>query len=321
MPIATFFEDTGAVLKRIKPAATAGGYLLMCLAGAIGLAFLAYTKPLKRTRPRPIIGNDYPLFRRLQLRLALFVSELTAYRIVASLIVIMLVVSILFCLSLGAITGLIAASIITLCVVGLSKYQGAGLAIAGSTVVLTLALVGWLGLGGEVAKQFESFNDKDALFSEGRFELWGDSLSSFAEFPVLGYGLNAYRDVFRGYRSSPETTLNEYAENQFVQTLVESGIVGFGLLLMALVLMVVAIRFLLQKGSSRKTAAAATIGIFALSSQIVAGSFDFGLYIPANMILMAAICGFVAGQANGLTAQRKDSYRCGGSSFSGTSFL
>jgi len=277
----------------------AGGYLLMCLAGAIGLAFLAFTKNTQAARPRPLIGSDYPIVERLRLRTSLFLSELNASRILSATLVIGITVSILFCLSRGAITGLIVGSLVTLVVVGVSKYQKAGAAIAGIAVLFTLVLVGWLRLGERLAAEFDSFNDKEQLMAESRFELWQESLRSFSQYPILGYGLNAYRHAFRSIRDIPEYALNEYAENQYVQTLAEAGLVGILLLVGAIGLLICGCRYLLVHCSSRKTAAAAAIGVFALASQLVAASFDFGLYMPANMLLMAFLAGFVGGQVNG----------------------
>ena len=41
----------------------------------------------------------------------------------------------------------------------------------------------------------------------------------------------------------------------------------------------------------------ALVGLFALSTQAIHACFDFGLYLPANMVLFALLCGAIASRA------------------------
>jgi hypothetical protein len=51
--------------------------------------------------------------------------------------------------------------------------------------------------------------------------------------------------------------------------------------------------------------AAGVTGVFVLGSQAFASFFDFGLYIPANMLAAAAVMGVVSYQAHSLPKRRK----------------
>ncbi|HMO12624.1 MAG TPA: O-antigen ligase family protein [Pirellulaceae bacterium] len=274
----------------------AGGYLLLCLAAALGFASLAFTEHHRYDRPRPLIGNDYTFARRLQLKLLLFLNELTIWKVVSVLLAGCIYIGVLLTLSRGAVIALLIASVLTMWIVGLAKFPKATLAFSCLTICLVAILVGWLGAWDQLSNRFASFNDIDNLSNEARLDIWADAMQVARDYPVFGCGLNTFKDVFRSYRGTAETHYFEYAENAYVQTLVEAGVIGLGLLLAAIVFMSISVQQILTRGNSRKTGAVATIGTFALISQIAAGTFDFGLYIPAVMVLMAVVCGFVTGQ-------------------------
>lgn len=75
----------------------------------------------------------------------------------------------------------------------------------------------------------------------GRTELWADGFDAFLEHPILGVGSNAYRSV---------TRVGKVAHNSFISVLVETGIVGFVLLM--IMLTIAAGRSLLQPKWDRR---------------------------------------------------------------------
>ena len=97
----------------------------------------------------------------------------------------------------------------------------------------------------------------------------------------------------------------QYAESVFFQTLVELGWPGFALLLLALGLMLYMSLFLLYRGVSASTVALGTAGVFTTISVSVSSLFDFGLYMPASMLLMSVFCGFIAFHAQSLSTRLK----------------
>ncbi len=117
------------------------------------------------------------------------------------------------------------------------------------------------------------------------------------EFPVAGSGLGTYPFVYERYqqRFLPDT-VHRHAENQFIQAVVEGGLIALVALLAVIGLTALAIVRLYRTGGPVNTALAIA-GTFGLSSQVVGGLFDFGLYIPSNTILMSALCGIVVGRA------------------------
>ena len=83
----------------------------------------------------------------------------------------------------------------------------------------------------------------------------------------------------------------------------KKGISIFGLLSQSVLIGLVgaAARRLLRDDPDTRSFAFGIAALFALSGQAIHGFFDFGLYIPANVLLFALLCGAVSGRAAALT--------------------
>ena len=126
---------------------------------------------------------------------------------------------------------------------------------------------------------------------------WADGWRAAEDLLPAGSGLGTYRYIYRAYQQQPYDVWYYHAENQYLQALVEAGLPGLGLLLAVLGLVALACWRLLQHAPDAATYALGVAGTFALSSQAIHAVFDFGLYLPANMLLLALICGAVCGRA------------------------
>ncbi len=156
--------------------------------------------------------------------------------------------------------------------------------------------MGWAGQTEFVKARFDLLLNESQL-QYGRVPNWRDSLQAVPQFWTTGTGLGTYRFVYERYQQRFLGDIAHFhAENQYVQTLVEGGLLALVLLLLAIGLTALAIERLYRAAGAVNTALA-VMGTFGLTSQIVGGMFDFGLYIPSNMLLMAAICGIVVGRA------------------------
>ena len=177
--------------------------------------------------------------------------------------------------------------------------KGGNRGYAVGLVVMLLAgsgLMSWAGQTDFVRARFALMFDTDQLES-GRLPNWRESLQTVPQFRMAGTGLGTYRFVYERFQNRFLRGIAHFhAENQFVQSLVEGGLIALLLLLLAIVLTGLAILRLYQAGGMVNTVLA-TVGTFALVSQFVGSMFDFGLYVPANMMLMAALSGIVIGRA------------------------
>jgi len=205
----------------------------------------------------------------------------------------------IFCsLSRGGTIAMLGAAIITLLAAALAgRWRLAWLApmfIAGLAACL---LVGYVGKGDSVKQRLATLLDESTLQGDGRLVNWADGKLAAQDLLPAGSGLGTYRYVYRLYQQQPNSAWFYHAENQYLQTLVEAGLAGLALLLAALGLVALACWRLLRHAPDPTTYALGVAGTFAVSSQAISAAFDFGLYLPANMLLLAAICGAVCGRA------------------------
>jgi O-antigen ligase len=115
--------------------------------------------------------------------------------------------------------------------------------------------------------------------------------------PVLGVGLGNFETAYPGYQSFPSDLWIDYAHDDYVEAIAETGVVGAVLIFSALVLFRrLAFRdcgqWLRSGGSWIRLGAA--LGCCGL---LVHSLFDFNLHIPANAAWFAVLAG-IATTAN-----------------------
>lgn len=279
------------------------GYLLLCLACALGLCALVMSER-KTSGPVQMVSKEMPFWRQFNFHLLFFIAELTATKIAVLISVVLIASGVVGSLSRGGVTSLFIGSMITLGMYGIArrpKYSGF---ILLPLIGFVFALTAWLNLSGDLMKRVEH-TDLANFSTEERLKTWTDTWPAVEQMGWFGSGLGSYGSVHRLYRSENETKLFEYAENQFFQGLVEAGWPGLVLFCLAWWLLYHYSSLCLSKGSSPTTIAVGVTGIFLVTSQLPASIVDFGLYMPANAILLATLTGFIAYHAHSLTGRLK----------------
>lgn len=120
-----------------------------------------------------------------------------------------------------------------------------------------------------------------------RLDTWRDSLRLAATSPLLGHGLGAFHDAYPRFKRGHESVRVEHAENDYLETLAETGIVGLGLALAALFLLFRAVVGQAAGERSAVVLGASRGGLAALTALAVHSGFDFDLRIPSNAALAA----------------------------------
>ena len=213
----------------------------------------------------------------------------------------LLVTGITGSLSRSAVIAMCIASVATLTLsAAVDRRRLFVLMCGGGMVTLLLLLVA--GQAGRVATRLSSLLDWSTVAADSRFAHWPDGWRAGEVFGVFGSGLGTYRFVYPLWETKLSEEWFHHAENQFLETFVETGVVGTGLLLLCIVLFARACWQLLQSREPWNRCLG-TIGGFLLISQVAHGMSDFSLYLPANAITMAVVCGLVAGTAQRLGRQ------------------
>lgn len=135
-----------------------------------------------------------------------------------------------------------------------------------------------------------------AIESDIRWGNWKSALKTSVAYPWFGSGLGTYSLAnYTNDEMTREGKLFYFAENTFVQTLLEMGRIGLILLLATYLFLVLMIARGLRGRHSVATTAFASSGIAVLVGQLQSSLTDFGIYLPANLFLFSMLCGiFVA---------------------------
>jgi len=146
-------------------------------------------------------------------------------------------------------------------------------------VVVALAAVGAAAMGiGDIVEGFRSRGIKAS-----RIELWQDMVRLFPRFPLFGVGFNSFGLAYRSYQSVWRYYFVGEAHNEYLQVLLELGIVG-SLLVAAL------LALLFTRALAASTRAPLEAGIFAsLLGLAVHNLVDFNWQIPASAATYTAL--------------------------------
>jgi O-antigen ligase len=156
----------------------------------------------------------------------------------------------------------------------------------GATALAVALLAGlgaaWIGLGG-LLSAFESRGIRAS-----RLELWRDMLPMVPRFPVFGVGWNAFATAYPWYRTLPGPDWIGEAHNEYLQALLDGGVVGAGL---ALGLLAVALRGALAQARASPLG----LGLLGALVGVALNAFaDFSWQIPANAATWTALAALAA---------------------------
>jgi tetratricopeptide (TPR) repeat protein/O-antigen ligase len=144
--------------------------------------------------------------------------------------VVLMALALVFTLSRGGILSLLAALGALLAVQGARGQARRSLVLVGVLLAVTLGYGAWIGLGPLLARLAHGEH-------ASRVVQFLTTLPMVKAFPVLGTGLGAYRDIYPRYQPPellPGTLSFDFAHNDLLELLVETGPVGALLFVWAL---------------------------------------------------------------------------------------
>ncbi len=287
----------------------AAGYLVLCFAAALGLLVWEFLTVRRGGRPYLIVSREIPIWRRAAQSVSGFLAQLNRGRMVSLALVLLVGLGVFASLSRGGVVAFFVALLITAVAFGFRRHSAdAAFGITALAVLAILGLALWLGIGESLTRRFAMLQTGSAATDQLRFRNWVETWPAVGDFGPLGCGLDSYHAVHRLYRQDAESSYFQYAENIFFQTLVEMGWFGLALLLAAVGLSVWSSIFVSNRGNSPRTVALGAMSIFAIAGTSVASCFDFGLYLPANSLLLACLTGVAAYHGHALAQRLKERY-------------
>ena len=168
----------------------------------------------------------------------------------------------------------------------------------GPITAVALAMIAgviWIGAAG-IVEHFGDALDEQVSFGTpdvGRTTIWRDTVNMIRHHPVLGVGLGAYETIYPAYQTMSASLRVDYAHNDYLQILADTGIVGGAIAGCFIVVILLA----MYRGVRSRDplcagmALAAGTGIVAVLIQSLS---DTDLQIPSNALLFLVLCAVVA---------------------------
>lgn len=275
----------------------AAGYLNLTLAAALG--FLLWTTYRESTDG----GFQYDMLRdgmprgfseRIQGWLW-HTGRVSTIQLFAGLCVVFIMAAVIASASRGGILSLAFAAVVVFATMVIRGVRKSTVLLTGSLVAIGMALIVWLGLFSSVGDRFRAIGSES--MQKGRYQNWLDACRSLPEIWTTGSGMGTYAWFHRPYETHQGEGWYVHAENQYVETLIETGAFGLALLVAAIVLATLAAVRLARSRLIGRADGVALVGLFALASQASHAFLDFGLLQPANMLTFAVLIGAVCGRA------------------------
>jgi len=127
-----------------------------------------------------------------------------------------------------------------------------------------------------------------------RWGVWKDTFRMFMAFPLLGVGLGAFSSIFPLFKTLPAQLHFSHVENDYLQLLAETGVIGFGI---GVAFIVIIMRHAFRNFTANRSSASRgmIIGLTSAAAGLLAHSFvDFNLHVTSNGLLFAFILASLA---------------------------
>jgi O-antigen ligase len=162
---------------------------------------------------------------------------------------------------------------------------------SGAFLVVAFGLLAWLG-GGELAERMASIHTatRTELSGGTRLTIDRDALRMFAQKPVLGWGLGVFPEIYPQFSSFSSNVPVGMAHNDYLQVLVEMGLLGFATVVWFLLTLYRSALAKLNHWPSDINGAVTLAAMLGVTGILVHSFVDFNLQIPANAALFYVLC-------------------------------
>jgi O-antigen ligase len=166
----------------------------------------------------------------------------------------------------------------------------------GVFLAIVAGLLVWIG-GAELSKRIATASPGHTeLASDIRTHINRDGLKMFWKRPVLGWGLGTFPVVYPEFRTFYTNFFVNEAHNDYLQLLVEMGVLGFATMLWFVVTLYTRAFKKIKNWPSEISGAVTLACMLGLSGILVHSAVDFNLEIPANAALFYVLCTIAASE-------------------------
>lgn len=161
----------------------------------------------------------------------------------------------------------------------------------GVFLAIMLGLLAWVG-GGEVTQRLATIHSEAQTELEGgtRWEINRDGIRMARQKLVAGWGFGTFPEVYPQFRTFYTNFFVNEAHDDYLQLLVETGLLGFGAMLWFLAVLYHHALRKLENWSSDLNGAVTLATLLGVTGILVHSFVDFNLQIPANAALFYVWC-------------------------------
>ena len=153
----------------------------------------------------------------------------------------------------------------------------------GFLFLLVAVLVGWFGWD-PIIERFGAVVDEGGTLQFDRMPIWADSINAIRDFPALGAGFGAFGSVYPAYRSLPGSLVVDHVHNDYLELMVEGGMVSFALVAWFVILVLTRVIRTLWIRRDHYSITMGIAGTAAIIYMLVHAFVDFNMHIGANAL-------------------------------------
>jgi O-antigen ligase len=156
---------------------------------------------------------------------------------------------------------------------------------------LTILLAAWLGAP-QIVERLETFHSQAHTEISGgmRLNIDRDGLKMLPHRPLLGWGLGSFVDVYPQFRSFYTNLVIDHAHNDYLELLIETGMVGSMIAAWFLLTVFRSAWQTLRQPEWRTAGLASLASLAGITGILIHGLVDFNLQIPANAAIFYGLC-------------------------------
>ena len=195
----------------------------------------------------------------------------------------------------GMLALLVELMILAVIVVRQQKGTTTSAVATGAFLAIMIALSVWLG-GAELAKRIFSISTEARSEISGgvRWNIDRDAFKIFLQRPVTGWGLGTFPVVYPQFRSFYTNFFVNQAHDDYMQLLVETGLLGFGIMVWFVFVLFRQAWKKIANWTSDVSGAVALACLLGVTGILIHSVVDFNLQIPANAALFYVLCTIAA---------------------------
>lgn len=276
---------------------SAAGYLNLCVAAGVGLLVWSQARRTNiydngERRPSSVDKPGHK-FRPSHHARAYSQTRLGGLQLFAIGLIVVCLAGIFCSMARGASVAALGAGAITAWSVP-RRSRLLMVIVCLAVASLSFGLISWSGMIPQVESRLATLSG-DELTQNGRWAHWADALRAVSQSWSIGSGLGTYRFAYLPFQATSWDIWFHHAENQYLETLLETGITGLAALIAIMTMIVLLLRKLFKRGEVSSFADIRMAGLIAFGCMALQSVSDFPLVIPANMLFFAVICGAITG--------------------------